>query len=101
MRRGIIGLAALLVTASMATAQDEKPTTTPAELQKQIDDHVIGEWTYEGTRNRVRVGIERVKEAGISYGSGKGTDFHKQLPGTLSGTLIPPTISQSWSYALP
>ncbi len=43
----MLGCAGMLLLASVTVAQDTKPTQMPAELSKQIDECLIGEWTYE------------------------------------------------------
>lgn len=47
MRRVICGFILVLLVSPLALAQEG--ATFPAKLQKQIDESVIGEWTYEGS----------------------------------------------------
>jgi hypothetical protein len=45
----MLSCAALLLTVSMVTAQEGKVTTMPAELRTQIEEQMIGQWSFQAT----------------------------------------------------
>lgn len=65
----MLSYAGMLLLASMAVGQDAKPTMMPTDLRKQIDERLIGEWTYEVTWGEKKyIGEETTRWIGRKMG---------------------------------
>ena len=84
MKSAAFAFTTLFLVASIAAAQDGKSTGMPAELRKHIDEHVIGEWTYEGSwGDKKFTGEER-----ISWTAGKTAVISEGYEEKASGAWI-------------